>query len=141
MDLGKLLRENGVDANLDKWDLIPGQDTTYFMESQIRDSDFVILVTEPTPFGLHDLKLAIDTMIELKKKFGVVVNRYGIGNEDVITYCEDENIPVLAKIPNKRRIAELYSSGKLIYREVVEVQHELDKIITYIETLSKGGIS
>lgn len=48
MDLGKLLRENGVDAYLDKWDLVPGQDTTYFMESQIRDSDFVILVCTPT---------------------------------------------------------------------------------------------
>lgn len=47
MDLGKLLRENGVDAYLDKWDLIPGQDTTYFMESQIRDSDFVILICTP----------------------------------------------------------------------------------------------
>ena len=47
MDLGKLLRKNGVDAYLDKWDLIPGQDATYFMESQIRDSDFVVLVCTP----------------------------------------------------------------------------------------------
>ena len=47
MDFGKLLRENGVDAYLDKWDLVAGQDTTYFMESQIRDSDFVILICTP----------------------------------------------------------------------------------------------
>ena len=106
-----------------------------------KDADFIILITEPTPFGFHDLKLAIDTMIELKKNFGVVVNRYGIGNDDVINYCEEENIPLLAKIPNDRRIAELYSEGKLIYREVPEVQHELDKIIAYIGTLTKEGLA
>jgi len=135
----KYIDEHFADDVIRIYDSPPG--TSCPVIEATKDSDFVILVTEPTPFGLHDLKLAIDTMIELKKNFGVVVNRYGIGNEDVITYCEDENIPVLAKIPNKRRIAELYSSGKLIYREVAEVQHELDKIITYIETLSKGGIS
>ncbi|MCD4697553.1 MAG: ATP-binding protein [Bacteroidales bacterium] len=106
-----------------------------------KDADFVILVTEPTPFGLHDLKLAVDTMIALKKNFGVVVNRYGIGNDDVINYCEEENIPLLAKIPNDRRIAELYSNGKLIYREVSEVLQELDKIIAYIGNLRNGGAS
>ena len=106
-----------------------------------KDADFVILITEPTPFGLHDLKLAIDTMKELKKNFGVVVNRCGIGNEDVINYCEREDIPILAKIPNDRRIAELYSKGNLIYKEVPEVKHELDKIIAYIGTITKGGLA
>ncbi|MCD4683675.1 MAG: ATP-binding protein [Bacteroidales bacterium] len=106
-----------------------------------KDADFVILITEPTPFGLHDLKLAVDTMKELGKNFGVVVNRYGIGNDDVINYCNEENIPLLAKIPNDRQIAELYSNGKLIYREIPEMQQELDKIIAYIGTLTKGGLS
>jgi len=106
-----------------------------------KDADFVILITEPTPFGLHDLKLAVGTMIELKKNFGVVVNRHGIGNNDVIDYCDEENIPLLAKIPNDRRIAELYSKGKLIYREFPEVQQELDKIIVYIGTLTNGGLA
>jgi len=106
-----------------------------------KDADFVILITEPTPFGLHDMKLAGETMKKLKKNFSVVVNRYGIGNDDVINYCKEENILVLAKIPNERRIAELYSQGKLIYRQVPEVQHELDKIIAYICTLINGGLS
>ncbi len=53
-----------------------------------KDVDFVILVTEPTPFGLHDLKLAVETMKELKKAFGVVLNRHGIGNDGVLRYCE-----------------------------------------------------
>jgi len=97
-----------------------------------KDADFIILVTEPTPFGLHDLKLAVETMKELKKHFGVVVNRYGIGNDDVIDYCEDENIPLLAKIPNSRQIAELYSSGKLIYKVIPEVKQQLEKIRSFI---------
>ncbi|MCK4569884.1 MAG: ATP-binding protein [Bacteroidales bacterium] len=105
-----------------------------------RDVDFVILVTEPTPFGLHDLKIAVETMKELKKPFGVVVNRHGIGNDGVLRYCEGEGIPVLAKIPNDRKIAELYSEGKLVYNEVPEVKQELDKIITYLSTLKQGGV-
>ena len=93
-----------------------------------KDADYVILVTEPTPFGLHDLKLAVETMKELKKEIGVVINRYGIGNDDVLAYCKEEQIKVLAKIPNDRRIAELYSQGKLIYKEIPEVRVELEKM-------------
>ena len=104
-----------------------------------KDVDFVILVTEPTPFGLHDLKLAVETMKELKKAFGVVLNRHGIGNDGVLRYCEDEGIPVLAKIPNDRKIAELYSEGKLVYNEVPEVKRELDKIVAYLKTWQEGA--
>ncbi|MBN2175900.1 MAG: ATP-binding protein [Bacteroidales bacterium] len=100
-----------------------------------KDTDFIILVTEPTPFGLHDLQLAVETMKELKKQFGVVINRDGIGNSNVTDYCKAENIPLLAKIPNDRRIAELYSQGKLIYKDIPEFRQELDKIIAYIKTL------
>lgn len=96
-----------------------------------KDADFVILVTEPTPFGLHDLKLAVETMRTLKKSFGVVVNRDGIGNDDVLRYCEAENIPLLAKIPNDRKIAELYSAGKLIYPEFPEIRKSLGHILEY----------
>jgi len=97
-----------------------------------KDADFVILVTEPTPFGLHDLKLAVETMKELKKKFGVVVNRWGIGNDNVLQYCKEEDIPVLAIIPNDRKIAELYSQGQLIYHDVPEVKNQLENIKNYV---------
>ncbi len=99
--------------------------------------DFVFLVTEPTPFGLHDLKLAIDTMYELKKNFGVIINRSGIGNDNVEFYCKHENIPIIAKIPNNRKIAELYSSGKLLFDEINEVKVELEKIKDFISELDK----
>lgn len=104
-----------------------------------KDVDFIILVTEPTPFGLHDLKLAVETMRALKKEFGVVVNRYGIGNDDVFDYCQAENIAVLAKIPNDRKIAELYSRGELLYPTVPAVKEELKKIAHHISSLQDGG--
>ena len=102
-----------------------------------KNSDFVILVTEPTPFGLHDLKLAVETMRELKMKFGVVLNRYGIGNDDVIDYCRKENIDLLAKIPNERRIAELYSRGELLFNQIPEVKEELENIMSFIFEMEK----
>lgn len=101
-----------------------------------KDVDFVILVTEPTPFGFHDLKLATETMKELRKNFGVVINRDGIGNDDVINYCSKENIPLLAKIPNNRRIAEIYSKGNLIYKEIPEMHQALEQITEFIKGVS-----
>jgi len=98
----------------------------------VKDADFVILITEPTPFGLHDLKLAVDAVKQLKKDFGVVINRFGIGNDGVLDYCKQNNIPVLAKIPNNRKIAELYSSGQLIYKAIPEVEQELEKIYNFL---------
>jgi MinD superfamily P-loop ATPase len=97
-----------------------------------KTADFIILVTEPTPFGLHDLKLAVETVRELKKDFAIVINRYGIGDNKVEKYCAEEDIPLIAKIPNKRKIAELYSNGNLLYSVIPEVKNELEKIINYL---------
>lgn len=105
----------------------------------LKNADFVILVTEPTPFGLHDLKLAVETTRALHKPFGVVINRYGIGNEDVVLYCRAENIPVLAKIPNDRRIAEMYSRGQLLYQAIPEVRHQMEYIIDHIRSVYAGA--
>ena len=77
----------------------------------MRDTDFCILVTEPTPFGLHDLTLTVDVIREIGTPFGVLVNRDGIGDDRVERYCTDENIPLLSKIPNDLHIARLYSRG------------------------------
>lgn len=98
-----------------------------------KDADFVILVTEPTPFGLHDLKLAVETMKELGKKYGVVINRYGLGNDDVIEYCKDNDIDIIAKIPNSRVLAELYSKGDLVYTQIPEFKKELQNIKNYLQ--------
>ncbi len=102
-----------------------------------KDVDFVILVTEPTPFGLHDLKLAVETVRALNKDFGVVINRYGLGNDDVIDYCTKEKVNILAKFPNSRKVAEIYSKGKLIYNEIPEIKEQFMKLKEFILTHKK----
>lgn len=94
-----------------------------------KDADYVILVTEPTPFGFHDLQLAVETMRGMKREFGVVINRYGLGREALIEdYCQLEKINILARIPNQREIAELYAGGQLIGPEIPEMRHALENI-------------
>jgi len=78
----------------------------------MRGTDFVLLVTEPTPFGLHDLRLAVEVARdELGLPVGVVINREGVGDQGVEEYCEAESVPILMRIPLDRRIAEAYSEG------------------------------
>jgi len=102
-----------------------------------KNSDFVILVTEPTPFGLNDLKLAVETIRELDKPFGVVINRYGVGNDDVLNYCSEQDLEIIAKIPNKREIAEIYSRGESLFDRISEVKTELEKIENYLIKLNQ----
>jgi MinD superfamily P-loop ATPase len=123
------------DANLKIIDAPPG--TSCPVIEATKDADFVILVTEPTPFGLHDLKLTIETMEALNKDIGVVINRFDLGNEDVVNYCSQHNIPVIGKIPNQREIASLYSKGELLYDKVDEVKSALDSIYQYIKSIMK----
>lgn len=92
------------------------------MIAGIEDADFVILVTEPTPFGLYDLKLAVDVVKKLGYKFGIVINKSGENDVLVEDYAEAENISILAKIPDERRIAECYSKGSLIIEHFPEFQ-------------------
>jgi len=80
----------------------------------VKGSDVSLLVTEPTPFGLNDLRLAVETLRILKIPFGVVVNRADIGDRQVQNYCLKENIPVLMTIPMDKNIAVAYSEGKTI---------------------------
>ena len=100
-----------------------------------KDSDFIILVTEPTPFGLHDLKLAVETIRIMSKPFGVVINRDGLGNDEVLEYCQKEEIKILAKIPNKRKIAELYSRGEIVYRQVPEMALAMQQIKNHLQNI------
>jgi MinD superfamily P-loop ATPase len=90
-------------------DVPPG--TTCPVIESIKGSDYCLLVTEPTPFGLHDLKLAIEVVKHMNILFGVVINRDGIGNNNVEKYCKHEKIPILLKIPERKEIAHLYSKG------------------------------
>ncbi|MDD4995756.1 MAG: ATP-binding protein [Patescibacteria group bacterium] len=79
--------------------------------ASVKGSDFCILVTEPTPFGLNDLILAVEVLRKLNIPFGVVINRSDLGDDKVELYCSKNKIPVLMRIPFDREIAVLYSKG------------------------------
>jgi MinD superfamily P-loop ATPase len=79
--------------------------------ASVHQSDYCILVTEPTPFGLYDLKIAVEVLERLKIPLGVIVNRAGIGDRKVYEFCRANGIPILLEISYDRKIAELYSSG------------------------------
>ena len=95
----------------------------------VRDTDVVLLVTEPTPFGLNDLTLAVDMVRELKIPFGVIVNRMGSGDYRVHVFCQKENIPILLTIPDDRRIAESYSRGILMVDALPEYRGHFQSLI------------
>ena len=82
--------------------------------ASVKDTDFVLLVTEPTPFGLHDLKLAVEAVRVLNIPHGLVINRSDLGNDEVRRYAEQKNIPLLMEMPFQREIAEVYARGELI---------------------------
>jgi MinD superfamily P-loop ATPase len=96
-------------ANMVIIDVPPG--TSCPVVEAIRESDFCLLVTQPTPFGLNDLALAVEVARELDIPCGVLINRNGVGNDKVDRYCREQDVPVLLKILLDRRIASLYFKG------------------------------
>ncbi len=93
-------------------DVPPG--TSCSVIEAVKDADYIILATEPTPFGLNDLKLAVEMVRVLKIPFAVAINRCDVGDAAVKRYCEKEGIDIILEIPNDRAIAEIYSRGELI---------------------------
>ncbi|TWI67801.1 MinD superfamily P-loop ATPase [Desulfobotulus alkaliphilus] len=115
-------------------DAPPG--TSCPMIAAIRDCDFVVLVTEPTPFGLHDLSLAVETARHLKIPCGIVVNRAEKGNTQIQDYASREKIPLLLEIPFKRSYAESYSRGE----KLIDTDPALKKAFTGLwEIILKRG--
>ena len=88
----------------------------------VMDADCVALVTEPTPFGLHDLKLAVEAFGPLGMPLGVVINRAGIGGGEVREYCREAGVPVWAEIPFSREAAGAYARGEIVARAVPQVR-------------------
>jgi len=106
--------------------------TSCAMVATVRDADHVLLVTEPTPFGLHDLKLAVDTVRELGRPFSVVINRADAGDGRVVDYCRMENIPVRLQIPEDRRIAEAYSRGATVLAAVPGLREDFRRLLAEV---------
>ncbi len=104
----------------------------------VSDADFVILVSEPTPFGLYDLKLMVDLLIELKKPFGVIINKAGIGNNDLFNYLHSNNIEILGNIPFSREFAAIYATGEIL-KKIPEEFENTYRIIAE-KLLAKTGM-
>lgn len=123
-----------VDTKFVIYDSPPG--TSCPVVAAARQADLVLLVTEPTPFGLNDLKLAVETMRKMDKPLAVIINRDGIGNDAVEQYCLQEDIAVIAKIPFNRNIAAAYAAGSLVWPQVPDLQKELLKVNEFIQQQS-----
>jgi len=127
----KAVKSRAPLADVTIFDAPPG--TSCPVVEAVRGSDFVILVTEPTPFGLHDLKLTVEVMHVLKLPCGVVINRANLSESDVRSFCRLQGIPILGEIPDDRRIAEAYSRGRMICEALPEYQDTFEGLLGAIE--------
>lgn len=109
------------------------------MIASIKGVDYCVLVTEPTPFGLHDLQLALEVVKKLRIRSGVVINRAGLDAGQLRRHLEKRGVPILIEIPDDRRIAEAYSRGHLIVDRFPEYEGTFRDLFFCIHALSKGG--
>ncbi len=95
----------------------------------VSDVDYTILVTEPTPFGLHDLSLMVDLLKEIKIPFGVIINKAGLGDNKVYDFLKNENIEIIGEIPFDKDYASKYAAGKLLTNISPDIENTYRKII------------
>ena len=129
-----LIRQVKDEINLKKTVIIdapPG--TSCPVVASVKGSDFCVLVTEPTPFGLNDLILAVEVLKKIKIPFGVVINRADLGNTKTEEYCKEENITVLMRIPFKKEIAMAYSKGEPMVKAFPEYKKDFQNLFNDIK--------
>jgi len=135
LDLGQpmappLIREVRKEASVEELTVIdspPG--TSCSMIAAVRGSDYVFLVTEPTPFGLNDLGLALETVKGLGIPHGVILNRSGRADALVEEYCARAGVGILMKIPESRRVAEALARGKTLLDPMPEIAHRFVELM------------
>jgi len=132
----KRVKANSLDEGVVIIDVPPG--TSCPVIEAVKGVDFVLLVTEPTPFGLNDLKLAVGMVRELKLPFAVVINQSDLGDNQVHQYCDGENIQIILEIPSDRRIAEAYSVGKMIVDVLPEYKKDFAGLYESVSRRPKG---
>jgi MinD superfamily P-loop ATPase len=130
----RAVRARGRRDGLTILDAPPG--TTCPVVATLRGSDVVVLVTEPTPFGLHDLTLAVDLVRTLGLPHGVVINRADAGDGRVDDFCRRERVPILARIPDDRRIAAACARGELLVETIPSYVAGFGALLERIGTLA-----
>ncbi len=112
------------------YDAPPG--TSCPMVTTVRDADFTLLVTEPTPFGHHDLKLAVTVLRQLERPFAVIINKDGLGDEQVAQWCKDEDIDVLMRIPFSRQAAEGCATGQPLIHTMPDLEQQFEAMLAKV---------
>jgi MinD superfamily P-loop ATPase len=135
----KAVKDHGPPAEWTFLDAPPG--TSCPVVEAVRGADFVLLVTEPTPFGLHDLKLAIEVLQVLGLPCGVVVNRANLAESEVASFCRTRGVPILGRIPDDRRIAEAYSRGEMICEALPEYRSLFEGLLRAIGRQAVGQVA
>jgi MinD superfamily P-loop ATPase len=126
------------EAELAVLDAPPG--TSCPVIEAVRGCDYTVLVTEPTPFGLHDLKLTVEMVRALGQRFGVVINRAGVGDDRTNAYCRAEGIEILCEIPDDRRIAEAYSRGEVVAEALPELRETFAALLARVLSRAGAGV-
>jgi MinD superfamily P-loop ATPase len=104
----------------------------------VASADYVILITEPTPFGLSDLKQSVETLKTINKPSGVIINRAGLGDNIIYNWLKENNIPLLMEIPFDREIARIYSQGHLLVEENINYRTQFLDLLKTINHLTKA---
>jgi MinD superfamily P-loop ATPase len=126
--------ERASDSGVVLLDCSPG--TSCAVVTAVRAADVCLLVTEPTPLGLHDLALAVELCRTVGKPAAVILNRCDIGDDAVEKYCEQEGVPILLKIPFSRELAQSYAAGQPITRAIPEITKQLQDVVQNLTALA-----
>jgi len=108
----------------------------------VESADYAIIVSEPTPFGVSDMKMVVEMLKNLNIPFALVINKAGLGNDEIYQYANQQNINILGEIPFNKEVAKHYASGKLLYQEFKDIRVKFDLIIENLNTslANKVGI-
>jgi len=120
MLIKEVKKEVSQNSSVIIYDAPPG--TSCPVVETVSDADYIVLVTEPTPFGLHDLKITVDLLTDLAKPFGVIVNKAGLGSDEVYSYLDKKNIEFLGDIPFTKEYAANYASGNIFENIPTEIE-------------------
>lgn len=131
----RVVKKKAIANGVAIMDAPPG--TSCPVVATVRDADYVLLVTEPTPFGLNDLRLAVKMIRQLEVPHGVIINRADSGDRRVRDFCAGEKIPVLLEIPDDRRVAEAYSRGQMAVRVLPEWSDSMLKLWSQVKASVK----
>lgn len=130
VDVIRAVRRHETNADITILDAPPG--TSCPVVATLEGVDRVLLVTEPTPFGMNDLRLAVEMAQALDVGIGVVINRDGSGDDRIDRYCASMRLPIAGRIADSRRVAEAYSRGELPIHATPEFQREIESIGAYL---------